>query len=122
MKQITLLCALFFSLNVQASTLDSIPTCIEWTGDLHTFDSLRATLSIADNFLRYDTLVFELYQDSLGTDIDTLTVYQVSILNPGGPELVNLGECVVRGDGQLYRAPIRFYREIERIYILSLPE
>lgn len=122
MKHITLLFALFFSLNVQASTLDSIPPCIEWTGDLRAFDSLRTTLSISDAFLRYDTLVFELYQDSLGTNIDTLTVYQVNILNPGGPELVNLGECVVRGAGQLYRAPIRFYREIQRIYLLSLPE
>lgn len=122
MKQITLLFALFFALNVKASVLDSIPPCIEWNGDLHTFDSLRNALPIGDNFLRYDTLVFELYRDSLGAVIDTVTVYQVNILNPGGPELVNLGECVVRGDAQLYRAPIRFYEEIKRIYLLSLPE
>ena len=120
MKQITLLFALFLALNLQASVMDSIPPCIEWNGDLHAFDSLRNTLSIPDNRLQYDTLVFELYRDSLGAVIDTVTVYQVNILNSTGPELVNLGECVVRGEGQLYAAPIRFYEEIKRIYLLSL--
>lgn len=100
--------------------MDSIPPCIEWNGDLTTFDSLRATLSIPDNFLRYDTLVFELYQDSLGTDIDTLTVYEVTLLNSGGRTRVNIGECVIRGNGELLAATVRFYQEIKRIYLLSL--
>jgi hypothetical protein len=124
MKNTMIIFALFCSIGLQASTVavDSIPTCIEWTGDPALFDSLAGVLGFLDVNFAFDTLTFELYRDSLGTTIDTVDVYQLRIVNDTGEINVQPGECVIRQINGLLSGRLDFYNEIKRIYLASLPE